>query len=53
MFAPLRLVIDRLTARKDRSPEATLSGCGFLPQEIAASPPVRVLDKDDDDWARE
>ena len=53
MIAPLRLIIDRLTARRDRSPESTKTGCGFTQAEIDAASPVRVLDKDDDDWVRE
>ena len=49
MIAPLRVVLDRLTARRDRSPEATKSGCGFSQQEIDAAEPVVVLDEDDDE----
>ena len=48
MLTPLRFALDRLTARRDRSPEATKTGCGFSQQEIAAAEPVVVLDEDDE-----
>lgn len=46
MIAPLRVILDRLSARKDRSESAVRSGCGFTQAEIDAAEPVEVLDEE-------